>query len=141
MLRFFKALFGAKSQYLMIAGQSEEDKQKVTRLGVQSLILAIVGTVLVLLCVYFGTVCAQNVTSEQVGDGTYNFPIMSFVGAIILYCFALAIFLSLNLSSISFASYQMKVNKKAIGKVALAVSLVCGIGLIIATIVMTVVML
>ena len=112
----------------------------MTRLGIQSLILAIVGTVLVMFCVYFGTVCAQNVAAEQVGDGTYNLPIMSFVGAIVLYCFALAFFLLLNLSSISFATYQMETNKKVIGKVALAVSLVCGIGLIVATIVMTVVM-
>lgn len=120
-MKFLSRIFGARAQFLMINAQSEEDKAKVTRLGVQSIILACVGTVLCVLFVVLASLCAHNVAIAQTAE-EYTFPVMSFVGAIVFYAFALAIFLSCNLSSTLFAMYQRKVNKKTIGTVALILS-------------------
>ncbi len=107
-MNIFKRFFGARGQYLMLSVQDQEKKDTSKRLGVQSLILSIIGLVVVVLV---GTLCAQNVMSEQIGDGTKCMPILSLFGAIVFYCFAFAGLLSMVLSGISFAVYQKKVKQ------------------------------
>lgn len=104
-MNIFKRFFGARGQYLMLSVQDQEKKDTSKRLGVQSLILSIIGLVVVVVCVLVGTLCAQNVMSEQIGDGTTSMPTLSLFGAIVFYCFALAGLLSMVLSGISFAVY------------------------------------
>ena len=71
----------------------------------QSLILSIIGLVAVVVFVVLGTLCAKNMMSEQIGDGTTSMPTLSLFGAILFYAFALSSFLSMVLSGISFAVY------------------------------------
>lgn len=75
------------------------------------------------MCVILGTLLSANVSSTTVGDIS-NAPILSFLGAIIFYAFALAGFLSCSLSSVTFALYQRRVNKQKIGLVSLIISLI-----------------
>lgn len=74
------------------------------------------------------------------GSEQYTFPIASFFGAIIFYIIALFGLLRFVLSSVTFARYQRNINKKTIGKVALALSLIALIASIVGTIVIIVLM-
>ncbi len=135
-MKIFSNLFGARAQYLMIKSAYDEEKQKdIKRLGIQSLILPAVGLVGVIVFVVVATLCAQNVVNEP------NLPIMSFIGAIVFYAFALVFLLSATLSSITFAVYQRKLNKHKIGLAALIVSLTCLAICVIGTILIIVFML
>ncbi len=51
MFTIFKLLFGAKAQYLSINTKDQEVKDKSVRLGVQGIILSVIGTVATLLLV------------------------------------------------------------------------------------------
>ena len=119
---------------MTVSALPPEDKEKSKRLGIQSLILSIVGTVLLVVFVLIGTMCAQNVIVEP------DFPVMSLFGAIVFYVFAF-IGLILVLENISFAVFQRKVNKLKIGLASLIVSLICLAISIVANIVILVVML
>lgn len=48
-MKLLKRLFGAKAQYLLLLTQEQQVKENSKRLGIQSLILSIVGTVLTVL--------------------------------------------------------------------------------------------
>ena len=114
-----RRMFGARAQYLMICAGGDEVKAKSKRLGIQSIILAVIGLALVVVCVVIGTLIARNVQATVIGK-IDNLPIMSFFGTIVFYCFALASFLTCSLSSTTFALYQRRVNKLKIGTVSLA---------------------
>ena len=116
-------------------------KESSKRLAVQSFILACVGLALVVLFVVFGSMLADNVLTIQNSEGDYSFPVLSFVGAMILYALALIAFLTCVVSSISFAIYQRRLNKLKIGNVSLIISLVSFALSIIATILIVVLML
>ena len=133
-MNFFRMLFGPRAQYMAVSALPPEDKEKSKKLGIQSLILSIVGTVLLFVFVLIGTMCAQNVIVEP------DFPVMSLFGAIVFYVFAF-IGLILVLENISFAVFQRKVNKLKIGLASLIVSLICLAISIVANIVILVVML
>ncbi len=107
----------------MICAAGEETKAKSKRLGIQSIILSVIGLVGVIVFVIIGTIFAKNLVSSAVGDIS-NAPITSFFGAIVFYAFALAFFLSCSLSSTSFAVYQRNLNKHKIGLASLIISLV-----------------
>ena len=103
--RLFKSLFGARSQFIVLNAAGDDVKQKSVRLGVQSLILTIIGAVLTIAFVVIATIFAQNVTTQTPGE-EYTFPAMSFIGAIIFYAFVLASFLSCSLPGLRFAAFQ-----------------------------------
>ena len=131
-------VFGARGQYLSLCG-NEELKDNSKHLGIQSLILSIIGTIIVIGCVAAASYFAGNVSSTM-SQEQYNFPISSFILAIVFYAFALVGFLGGVLEGISFATYQKKLNKQKIGIAALVVSLV-GLGIsIIGTILLIVFM-
>lgn len=125
---------------MQLNGAAPEEKEKSTRLGVQSIILATIGIVLVITGVVLGSLCAHQVTMAINGSEQYTFPIASFFGAIIFYVIALFGLLRFVLSSIKFATFQRKLNKKTIGKVSLALSLIALIVSIVGTIVIIVLM-
>lgn len=102
----------------MIIASGEDQKEKSKRLGIQTIILSVIGLVAVLVFVSLGTVTAANVTAE----GTA--PITSFFGSIVFYAIALVGFLSCTLTSITFAVYQRKLNGNKIGNISLIISLV-----------------
>ena len=118
--------------------KDQEEKDKSKKLGIQSLILSIIGAVIMIAMVAIATVLAQNINESLAGN--YSFPVMSLFGAIVFYAFAF-IGLMLLLNSISFANFQRKINKHRIGKVALIVSLVLLLISIVTTVVLIVVML
>ena len=107
----------------MICAAGEEAKAKSMRLGIQSIILFMIGPVGVVVFVIIGTIFAKNLVSSAIGDIS-NAPISSFFGVIVFYAFALAFFLSCSLSRTSFAVYQRNLNKHKIGLASLIMSLV-----------------
>ena len=56
-MKLLKRLFGAKAQYLLLLTQEQQVKENSKRLGIQSLILSIVGTVLTVAFVVLGALC------------------------------------------------------------------------------------
>lgn len=104
------------------------------------MILTIIGAVLTIAFVVIATIFAQNVTTQTLGE-EYTFPVMSFIGAIIFYAFALASFLSCSLPGLRFAAFQKQLNAKKIGNVSFIIGWVLFAVTIIATIVIIVVML
>lgn len=48
MFKWLKLLFGAKTQYLMLASKEQEEKDKSIKLGVQGIILSVIGVVAVI---------------------------------------------------------------------------------------------
>lgn len=96
----------------MICAAGEEAKAKSKRLGIQSIILSMIGPVGVVVFVIIGTIFAKNLVSSAIGDIS-NAPI---------YAFALAFFLSCSLSRTSFAVYQRNLNKHKIGLASLIIS-------------------
>lgn len=139
-MNIFKRLFGARAQYILLNAREEEFKSKSKRLGIQSIILSVVGLIGVIVFVLIGTLLARNVASSTVGDIS-NAPITSFFGAIVFYAFALAFFLSCSLTSTSFANYQRHLNKNKIGLASLIISLVSILICLLFTIIFVVIML
>ena len=109
-MNIFKRLFGARANYILLNAREEEFKSKSKLLGIQSIILSVVGLIGVIVFVIIGTLLARNVSTSTVSEIS-NAPITSFFGAIVFYAFALAFFLSCSLTSTSFANYQRHLNK------------------------------
>lgn len=139
-MNIFKRLFGARAQYILLNAREEEFKSKNKRLGIQSIILSVVGLIGVIVFVIIGTLLARNVSTSTVGEIS-NAPITSFFGAIVFYAFALAFFLSYSLTSTWFANYQRHLNKNKIGLASLIISLVSILICLLFTIVFVVIML
>lgn len=57
---FIKRIFVAKAQYYSLTGLEPAKKDVNKRLGIQSLILSIVGVVFVIVFVVFGSLCLQD---------------------------------------------------------------------------------
>ena len=137
-MNIFRLLFGARAQFLQLSGRPEEEKSKNVRLGVQGLILTIVGFIVMMVFVVVGTLCAQQVMAASAEN--YTFPILSFIGAIVFYAFALAGFFMI-LNGNRFALLQKQLNKMVIGKVGVILSFVLIALSIIGTILILVLML
>lgn len=93
-----------------------EKRAKSVSMGVQSLILSILGTVLTVASAVGAFACFSSGTDSLSG------LLLLFLG-IILALAALSIFIEMVLASIVYAVYQMKLNKRAIGVVALVINL------------------
>lgn len=139
MFKLLKLLFGAKSQHLMLLPKDQETKDKSVKLGVQGIILSVIGLIGVILFVLIATNLADNVLATQRGEG-YQLPVMSLFGAITFYAFAF-VFLGCVFGGISFSIYQKSINKRKFGKVAFAICLSCLAVAIVATILILVIML
>ena len=109
------------------------------KLGVQGIILSVIGLIGVILFVLIATNLADNVLATQRGEG-YQLLVMSLFGAITFYAFAF-VFLGCVFGGISFSIYQKSINKRKFGKVALAICLSCLVAAIVATILILVIML
>ena len=86
MFKWIKILLGPRTQYMAFMSKDQEERDKSKKLGVQSLILSIVGTVLLIAMFAIATVLAQNINESFAGN--YSFPVMSLFGAIVFYVFA-----------------------------------------------------
>lgn len=86
MFKWIKILFGPRTQYLALMAKDQEEKDKSKKLGIQSLILSILGAVIMIAIVAIATVLAQNINESLAGN--YSFPVMSLFGAIVFYAFA-----------------------------------------------------
>ena len=135
-----RKIFSPKNQYMLLDVQEQEKKDKSVRLGVQGIILSVVGMVLVVALVYLGTLCAANMMGTQLGDEAVSFPVLSLLGVIVFYFLAFLCVFSV-LDGISFAVFQRKLNKRGIGIANLIISLVCLVITVGAVIAILVVML
>lgn len=86
MFKWIKILLGPRTQYMALMSKDQEERDKSKKLGVQSLILSIVGTVLLIAMFAIATVLAQNINESLAGN--YSFPVMSLFCAIVFYVFA-----------------------------------------------------
>ena len=95
--------------------KNDPDKQDSAVLGVTSIIMSITGVLAAVGFAYLAYLCF-SVDNLAI--------ILTFIFGIGCAIIALVCFLQLLVASIFYAAYQMKLNKRAIGKVALAVSLI-----------------
>lgn len=107
MFRWLKLLFGAKTQYLTFLTKDQETKDKSTKLGVQGIILSVIGVVAVISLVLLATNLADNVLATQRGEG-YQMPVMSLLGAIVFYAFAFVVLCNSYLVECRFRNIKRK---------------------------------
>ena len=112
-----------------------EKQPKSVRLGVGSLIMSIVGAALTLLFVFLALKCLsgsafKDLTGGEALAAALVLPLFIIIGAILCIAFAAGCYLRLVVGSLLYAVYQRRLNKRAIGTVALVV----GILLCIATV-------
>ena len=107
--------------------QDPQKCEKSVSFGVTSIILSIVGIAFTVGFAVLAYLCLA-------GMNTLAF-FFAFLATIICALTSLACYVNLVLASIVYAIYQMRLNKKPIGKVALIISLLISIGTIIVIIV------
>lgn len=114
-------------KYERIKGDPEKSGTSVN-LGLTSIILSIVGTVLVVAFAYFAYKCFT-----WADDGLI--VLLIYLGGAICFLFSIGCFASLVLASIVYAVYQRKLNRKPIGLAALIISIILSISTVVAVIV------
>lgn len=130
MLNFLKSIFSARNQYELLS-INEEKKQTSVRLGVQSILLSVIGLIVIVVTVILGTMCLKNIFETKVDDGTYSYPLLSLLGVIFLYGIALVSFGNILFSGMSFSLHQMRLNKRKVGKASLIICIICIVASII----------
>ena len=117
---FFKRLFSARTQYLLLSGQGATGS---VRLGVTGIVMSVLGMLFSIGFTVLGALCAANLFSQEVG-GEYKWPIASLIGAIAFFGLA-ACCCGVIMSGSSHALYQKRLNDRKVGTAAVIVSLVC----------------
>lgn len=127
-----------QNKYEKLKNDPQKRETSVT-MGVQSLIMSIVGVTLTVLAAFGTYKCFTLVT---IGSGMSS-PVVAglagifvIIGGALCALFALGVFIYLVVASIVYAIYQMKLNKKPIGLVSLIISIVLIVGTIVAVIVL-----
>lgn len=123
-LLMFWSRVARKYDYLK---KDPEKSEKSVSLGITSLILSILGIALTVGFAVLAFICFSNLDS-----GAFILPL---VGAIFSTFAAIGCFVDLVLASIVYAVYQMKLNKKPIGKAALVISLLITVATIVVVII------
>lgn len=95
-------------------------------LGVTSLALSIIGILSAVGFVWLAFLCFST-------EGLIS--ILAVIFGVICVLAAFLCFIEMVLASIVYAVYQMKLNRKAVGKVALAVSLLLSVGTVVAIVI------
>ena len=116
LLRIFLFWQEVRLKYERVKGG--ENSENNTSLGVQSLTMSILGTVLTVGLAFLAYKCLFSLGGSGLGE------LFVLIGGILSAVVALASFVYLNLASLLYARYQCKLNKKPIGKAALIVSIV-----------------
>lgn len=120
-LRIFMFWLGVSNRYDNLRRDPQKSATSV-KLGVSSLIMSIVGIALTVGFAVLAYYCFS-------GMDTLAF-LFALIAGIACVAASIGCFFHLVLASIVYAVYQLKLNKKTIGKVALAVSLVISIATI-----------
>lgn len=109
--------------------KNDPDKQDSVLLGVTSLIMSVVGVLAAVGFAYLAYLCftAEGLTIIL----TFLFGIASVIAAALC-------FFQLLVASVFYAAYQIKLNGRAIGKVALAISIIMIVAAIVGIIVVIV---
>ena len=110
----------------------DPDKQNSALLGVTSIIMSIFGVVVAVGFAYLAYL-AFSVDGLAI--------ILTFIFGFGAAVIAVVGFFQMSVASIFYAAYQMKLNKRAIGKVALAISLILLVAAIIGIIIVVAVVL
>ena len=113
--------------------QSERD----VRLGINSILMSIIGTAAVIAFAYFAYKCfTWNSDAASSGIGAVAGGLFIYLGGAVCVLISISSYTSLVLASIVYAAYQMKLNKKKIGLAALIISIILSVGTIIALVVL-----
>ena len=99
-------------------------RQNSVRLGVTSLIMSIVGMIATVAFAFFTYWCFTSIE----GSGLLFFFVL--LGGIFCAIITLTLFVDLVLASLVYAIYQLKLNRRPIGIVALVISLILILGTI-----------
>lgn len=125
---FFLFWLRASAKYELL--KNDPTKQDSAIMGVESIIMSVVG---VLAAVGFAWLAYLAFTVDGLAI------ILTFIFGLAAAIAAIASFFQLSISSLFYAIYQMRLNKRAIGKVALAISLTLILLAIVAVIVIMVI--
>lgn len=109
--------------------KNDPDKQDSVLLGVSSLIMSVVGVLAAVGFAYLAYLCF---TVEGLAI------ILTFLFGIACIIAAVLCFFQLLVASVFYAAYQIKLNGKAIGKVALAISIIMIVAAIVGIIIVIV---
>lgn len=96
----------------------EAQKETSVSLGVRGIIQAVLSAVVVALLVFGGVFCATKIEFELAG-------LLYLLGTIIAFLCGLAILVQGLVGALIFIIYQMKLNKRAIGWIALIIWFLC----------------
>lgn len=96
----------------------EAQKETSVSLGVRGIIQAVLSAVVVALFVFGGVFCATKIEFELAG-------LLYLLGTIIAFLCGLAILVQGLVGALIFIIYQMKLNKRAIGWIALIIWFLC----------------
>lgn len=124
--KIFMFWLGISNKYDVIKKDPQKRENSI-RFGVTSLIMSIVGIALTVGFAVFAYYCF-------LGMETLAF-LFALIAGIACAGAAIGCFLHLVLASIVYAVYQLKLNKKAIGKIALVISLLISISTIVIVII------
>ena len=123
-----------RDKYERIKEDPEESKVNVS-LGVRSLVLSLVGIALTIGFVLLAISCFGGMSGGMDGvSGAAGVAagalgaIFILIGAFVCGILALVCFVTMVLASIVYAIYQLKLNKRPIGIIALIVSLLISLG-------------
>lgn len=107
----------------------EAQKETSVSLGVRGIIQAVLSAVVAALLVFGGVFCATKIEFELAG-------LFYLLGTIIAFLCGLAILVQGLVGALIFIIYQMKLNKRAIGWIALVLWFLCLGGAIAASVVL-----
>ena len=96
----------------------EVQNETIVSLGVRGIIQAVLAAVVVALLVFGGVFCATKIEFELAG-------LLYLLGTIIAFLWGLAILVQGLVGALIFIIYQMKLNKRAIGWIALIIWFLC----------------
>ena len=108
-------------------------KETSTSFGASSIALSVIGSLLTIGFFYLGILCFHGLS----GSGDEGFIqgvfliILTFFGIIIFFSMSIVSYVSAALPAFVYAIYQLRLNKKAIGFIALILSIVLDIAAIV----------
>ncbi len=111
----------------------DEDRRDTSvRLGVNAIIYSVLGLLFVIPCVAGFVVLWDHFTSIRLMDGTYDFPLFTILGMVVLVGTVVLLFFHTAAHSVTLTIYQFKLNRRPIRWAALGASCVSLIGMICA---------
>ena len=127
--------WGIRNKYDKI-NEDAEWREKSVRMGVESILRSIFGAIFTLLFVYlaywlFSGGLFKGISGAEALAAMFIFPLFIIVIALVCGLGAFIFYFQFVVASIIYARYQLKLNKKAVGYVALVLSILFTVGTVV----------